>query len=439
MKKKILFIQSTPYDHNHNLVKKGKLYFVGLTFPLLAALTPEHWDVEICLETIENVPFDTDAAVIGISGMGHAIIRSIDLAKEFTKRGKIVVIGGYMASLMPEEAKKYCDAVVIGDAENVWPEVLSDIENNCLKPFYKKEISSLDTPLPKYELIINKNIGDFLPVQAGRGCPHSCSFCSVSCLYKNKYYQRNIEDVIRDLKYIKQLGFKKFLLLDDNIVSNPKYMFELCEEIQRLDMKWLSQCSINIAKNDKLLSKVAQSGCVALSFGLESISQKSLESMDKAWEKPEEYSILLKKVLDAGIDLSTEMVVGADGDSKDSIRATAKFIEDNNIVVPRFYILTPIPGTKFFDEMSRQGRIDNTDIFTYNGSEAVHVPLNMTPEELTTEYWKLYNAVFRVKSIIKRTFMNKNFFRRPMVYIFYFFINLYYKRQIKQRITPNII
>lgn len=439
LKKKILLIQPTPYDHKGHLIKKSKLYFVGLALPLLAALTPTDWEVELCLETIEEVPFDTDADVVGISSMGHAVIRSIDIAKEFKKRNKTVLLGGYMVSLMPEEAKKYCDAVIIGDAEEVWAEVLKDAEAGNLKPFYKRELSQLTTPVPRYELLMNKKIGNFLPVQAGRGCPHSCSFCSVSCLYHGRYIRRNIEEVVRDIKQVKSLGFKRFLLLDDNILSDPPYLEALCEEIKRLGMTWLSQCSITIGKNKKLLEKVADSGCVALSFGLESLVKESLEGMNKSWARPEEYEELIRNIRAAGIDVSTEMVFGADGDTTGSILETADFIEKNRIVVPRFYILTPIPGTVFYEEMKRDNRICKEDIYSYNGTEAVHIPLKMTPEELTESYWKLYNKVFSIKSIWKRTVMHENFIRRPWVYLFYLSVNLFYRFQIRRKIPPNII
>ena len=439
LNKKILFIQPTPYDSNRKLIKKKKLYFLGLALPLLAALTPEDWECSICLETIEDVDFDTDADVIGISSMGHAVVRTIDIAKEFKKRGKIVILGGYMVSLMPEEAKKYCDCVVIGDAEEVWHSVLSDIVSGDIKPFYEKTLTKLTYPLPRFDLILNKNIGDFLPVQAGRGCPNVCSFCSVYCLYKTKYYRRDIEDVMRDIKQIKSLGFKKFLLLDDNILSDREYSIKLFSEIKKLNMQWLSQCSVKIGEDDELLKIVAESGCVTLSFGLESISQESLNSMQKAWADPLEYSRLLKNIRKHGIDLSTEMVVGAEGDTLESIRATAKFIEDNKIVVPRFYILTPIPGTEFFKQMEEQNRICNKDIYSYNGTEAVHIPKNMTPEQLTRAYWELYNDVFTIKSIVNRTLFHSDFFKRPFMYLFYFAVNLYYRSQIKRKITPNII
>lgn len=439
MKKKLLLIQSTPYDPHGNPVKKSRLYFVGLALPVIAALTPEEWEVELCLETIEEIPFDTDAGLIGISSMGHAVIRSIDIAKEFKKRGKTVVMGGYMASLMPEEAKQYCDSVVIGDAEEVWAGLIGDLEAGRLKPFYRKVLTRLKTPLPRYDLVKDKKIGNFLPVQAGRGCPHSCSFCSVSCLYRGQYHRREVEDVMRDIRRVRSLGFKRFLLLDDNILSEPAYLEELCAGIKELNMEWLSQCSINLAKNDRLLKIVADSGCVALSFGLESIQKESLESMNKSWADPAEYARLLRKVREAGIALSTEMVVGADGDTLESIRATARFIEDNKIVVPRFYIITPIPGTDYFRELKEENRICNDNIYSYNGTEAVHLPKNMSPEELTQAYWELYDQVFSVRSIVKRTILQERFWKEPLTYLFYLSVNLYYRYQIKRRITPNII
>lgn len=439
MVKKILLIQSTPYDTYGKPIKKKKLYFVGLALPLLAAMTPSDWEVEICLETIEEIPFDTDAAFIAIGGMGHAVVRSIDIAKEFKKRGKTVVMGGYMASLMPEEAKKYCDSVVIGDAERIWEKLIKDFESGQLNDFYEEELKVLTTPTPRFDLIMNKSIGDFLPVQAGRGCPNSCSFCSVHCLYKNRYYKRDVSEVVRDIKQVKELGFNKFLLLDDNIISDRKYLKELCKEIKNLNMKWLSQCSISIGRDEELLKLVADSGCIALSFGLESISKESLNCMDKSWANPAEYPQLIKNIQKAGIDISTEMVVGADGDSLESIGATAAFIRDNKVVVPRFYILTPIPGTKYYDQMKAMNRIYKEDMYSYNGSEAVHIPKNMSPEELTKAYWELYEEVFFYNSIFKRTVFRKDFFSGPGKYLFYLMVNLYYRYQIKRRITPNII
>ena len=439
MKKKILLIQPTPYDQYGNLVKKKRLYFVGLALPLLAALTPDDFEVELCYETIENVPFDTDAELIGISSMGHAVMRTIDIAKKFRELGKTVILGGYMVSLMPEEAQKYCDAVMIGDAEDTWGEMINDYLNGTLKKTYRKKLTELVTPLPRYELLLNKKIGNFLPVQAGRGCPKTCSFCSIYCLYHGQYLKRSIPDVIRDIKRVKDLGFKQFLLLDDNLFSSRDYALELCREIKKLKMKWMTQCSIDIAEDEELLTAVHDSGCYVLSFGLESISRESLVGMQKAWAHPDRYSRQLETIRKHGIDISTEMVVGAEGDTLESIKATAGFVERNHITVPRFYILTPIPGTQYYDEMKKQDRIYNTDMYSYNSCEAVHYPKNMTPEQLTKAYWELYNEVYSYRCILKRTIFTRNFLIRPFTAMFYFGVNLFYRNHIKHGIVPNII
>lgn len=438
--KKILLIQPSPYDKNHKPIKKNKLYFVGLAMPLLAAMMPEDWEAEIVLEVIEDIPFDTDAELIGISTMGHGVIRSIDITRKFREMGKTVILGGYMASIMAEEALKHCDSVVVGDAELVWDELLKDYENNNLKKIYKNNLESgfFSTPMPRFDLITNKRIGNFLPVQAGRGCPNTCSFCSVACLYKGHYIKKPLDEVVRDIKQVKELGFKKFLLLDDNIFSDREYLDKLLIEIKKLNMQWMSQCDIRIGRENELLKKLADSGCITLSFGLESISKESLKGMNKSWANPLEYNELIQNIHSYGIDVSTEMVVGGEGDTLQSIRDTKRFIENNKITVPRFYILTPIPGTKFFEDMTKAGRIIKEDIYSFDGTEAVHRPKNMSPEELTNAYWELYDSLFTFISILKRNILRKEFLINPSKYLFYTIVNLFYRYQIKNRITPNI-
>ena len=438
--KKLLLIQPSPYEKDGKVIKKKKLYFTGLALPLLAALTPDDWETELIYEVIEDIPFDTDADLIGVSTMGHGVIRSIDIAKEYRRRGKTVILGGYMASIMPEEAVKYCDSLIIGDAELVWQQMLSDFENGNLKKTYEKPLEGnwYSTPSPRFDLLEGKNLGDFLPVQAGRGCPNSCSFCSVSCLYSGRYVKRPLPEVIRDIEQIKSLGYKKILLLDDNIFSDRKYLDSLLDTLIKLDISWMSQCEITIGKDDELLEKLQKSGCTTLSFGLESISRESLISMDKGWAVPAEYDSLIQNIRNHGIDVSTEMVVGGEGDTLESIRMTKDFIERNKISVPRFYILTPFPGTRFFDQIKEEGRLVNNDIYSYDGTSAVYRPKNMTPDELTQAYWELYSELFTIKSIIKRNILRKEMLKTPARCIFNMGVNLYYRDQIKRSITPNI-
>jgi radical SAM superfamily enzyme YgiQ (UPF0313 family) len=226
--------------------------------------------------------------------------------------------------------------------------------------------------------------------------------------------------------------------LDDNIFSDREYLDKLLIEIKKLNMQWMSQCDIRIGKEEELLKKLADSGCTTLSFGLESISKESLKGMNKSWANPLEYTELIQNIHSYGIDVSTEMVVGGEGDTLQSIRDTKRFIENNKITVPRFYILTPIPGTKFFEDMMKAGRIIKEDIYSFDGTEAVHMPKNMSPDELTNAYWKLYDSLFTFSSILKRNILRKEFILKPSKYLFYTIVNLFYKYQIKNKITPNI-
>ena len=437
---KILFIQPTQYAENGKLCKQKRINLPGLAFPLLAAYTPKNWEVELCIEVVDEINYNSDADIIGIGTMGHAIFRGLEIAAEFPKRGKLVVMGGYMSSIAAPEAMKYVDSVIIGDAEVSYPQMLKDFENTGkVQPYYDIKIENLDNlPIPRYDLLLKKPIGQMLPVQAGRGCPYTCSFCSIACLYKGKYLFRPVDDVVRDVKEVKRLGFKRFYLIDDNIASNPKYLRELCEKITPLKMKWASQCAMRLAQDKDLLKAVRKSGCDLMSFGVESINQDTLDSLDKPWLKAEDHETNIQILSKAGIVVSTEMIVGSDCDTEQSIRDTFEFILRNKIPIPRFYILTPIPGTQLFDEYKKQGRILTEDLSKFDGTRCVHIPEKISPDKLTEMYWWLNNKTFSMSSILTRTVFNTILWKNPLMLLFSLAVNLHYRKYVRKKVTPNI-
>lgn len=438
---KLLLIQPTQYGSKTGIpCKQKQIYLPGLGLPLLASYVPKHWNVEILIEVVDDIDFNSDCDIVGIGAMGHAVFRAIDIAKEFRKRGKKVFMGGYMVSILPDFVKEYCDSVVIGDGEISLPMLLNDFEKNELKPIYDNQLESLDNLLlPRYDLLLKKKIGYMLPVQAGRGCPHTCSYCSINCIYKGRYMFRPIDEVMRDILHIKSLGFNRFFLIDDNIASNPSYLMELAKKIKPLKMTWASQCTLLIAKNEELLRTVADSGCNILSLGIESISQSGLDSLNKSWVKVNETSSLLNKIQSYGIAPATEMIIGTDGDTQESLIETAKFIIKNKIPAPKFYLLTPLPGTDFYKEMKEKNRLLHEDYTFYTATNCVFSPQNFTPIELEDSYIKLYKEVYTYKNIILRTIINKGVLKRPFTYLFLFFSNLVYKRFINQGDAPNIL
>ena len=277
-----------------------------------------------------------------------------------------------------------------------------------------------------------------LPVQAGRGCTQSCSFCSIASLYDGKYFTRPVDEVIRDIQRVKDLGFNRFYLLDDNIVSNPKYLKALCKEIEPLKMTWASQCTLHLAKNEDLLESVSQAGGNLMSFGIESITQEGLNKVDKSWLKADEHKKLIKTISEAGIMVSSEMMIGTDSDTEESIRATYDFIQQTKIPIPRFYILTPIPGSSLYESYKSENRLLTEDLKEYDGSHCVHVPANISPEKVNELFWWIYRKVFSWKSIIHRIILNPAAFKSPLLYLFALAVNLHYRKYIKKRVPPNI-
>jgi radical SAM superfamily enzyme YgiQ (UPF0313 family) len=438
---KVLLIQPSQYLNSGGIVKQKKLYLPGLALPLLASLTPDNWKVEIRLEVIENIDFETDADIVGLGAMGHSLFRAFDLASEFRKRGKLVFLGGYMASMVPGLALQFSDSVIIGDAEISYPKLLMDFEKTGrIEPVYDFPVNNLDNlPIPEYELLIAKKIGNMLPVQAGRGCNQSCSFCSIACMYKGRYISRPADDVIRDIERIKYLGYKKFYLIDDNIVSNPDYLEVLCNRIRPLKMKWSSQCTMNLARNENLLNLVAGAGCEILSLGLESITQAGLDELNKRWLRVEDHERLIAAFNKAGIMVSAEMMIGTDSDTVESLTRTLDCIRKWKIPLIRIYFLTPVPSTPVFEELRRTGRLIHEDFRRYNSSECVHYPGKITPEELTGMYHWLNSRIFSIKGIFSRTILNRQFFRYPLRHLFAAGINLHYRSYVMRGETPLIV
>jgi radical SAM superfamily enzyme YgiQ (UPF0313 family) len=439
---KILLIQPTQYGSKTGKpCKQSRIYLPGLAMPLLAAYTPVHWDVKILIEVVDDINFDEECDLVGIGAMGHAVFRAMDIADEFRKRGRKIIMGGYMVSILPDFVKDHCDSVIIGDGEISYPQLLNDFERTGnLQPIYNNQLKNLDNILrPRYDLLLEKKIGYMLPVQAGRGCPHTCSYCSIACIYKGRYLTRPIDDVMRDILHIKELGFKRFFLIDDNIVSNPDYLFELAKRIKPLKMNWASQCTLLIAKNEALLKAVADSGCSILSLGIESLSQDGLNSLNKSWVRVSETANLLQKIQRAGIAPATEMIIGNDGDTPQSIKETANFIIQNKIPAPKFYILTPLPGTELNKEMKQKGRLLHEDYKKYTAASCVFSPNHFSPEELEASYMELYKKVYSIRNILKRTIFNRGILKNPLVYLFAFFSNLVYKKSINQGDAPNIL
>jgi radical SAM superfamily enzyme YgiQ (UPF0313 family) len=330
--------------------------------------------------------------------------------------------------------------VVLGEAEGSWPEVVADFLSGHLKECYpmrqRPDVAAL--PQPRYDLLSRQEQGLWRPVQATRGCPFPCQFCSIQAYFETSYRKRPVEQVLRDVRAARATGSRYITFIDDNIGVDWKYFAELMEAVAAEDIRWASQCSIHIADKPEMLDLAYRSGCRILSFGIESVNPASVASVQKTFNQPERYQELLGRVRDHGIAVSTEMIVGMEADTEATFEHTYRFIMDNRIPLPRLYILTPVPGTQLYRDYQAQGRIFNHDVADYNGGKCVFHPTGMDAETLQESYWTLYRRLYTLPAIAKRM-RGVPRETEAAVRAFILATNFHYRGHIRRRITPGIV
>jgi radical SAM superfamily enzyme YgiQ (UPF0313 family) len=397
------------------------ILFVPSGLQLLAAITPPEHEVQIIDEHInQKVDFDGDYDLVGLTLMTPTATRAYKIAARFRERGIKVIFGGYHASLLFEEAKDYCDSVCIGEAENVWHQILKDVEAGTLKQSYKSEELADLSKLPwlRRDLSPRKKYRASNLFLATRGCPYRCNFCAAVKLFGNKYRHRPIEDIVQEIKELKAnraLEGNMVYFADDNIIANPKWAKMLFEALIPLKIKWISACSLDITYNDELLNLAKQSGCADLAIGFESVSDASLKEMKKTIGNVEKYKIAIEKLHKHKIIVHGLFIFGFDTDGKDIFDKTIQFIDDNNIEYATFSILTPFPGTEIFDKYLAENRLLHKKWNMYDFAHTVYQPKQMTPQELQDGLIYTTRNVYKLSSIVKRLLRAKTKFFFPLL------------------------
>jgi len=357
--------------------------YPAITLPHIAAITPKEHSVEIINENYDDIDFDQDVDLVGITCLTMMAHRVYEIADEFRRRGKTVVLGGYHPSALPDEAKQHADSVVIGEAENIWSHLLKDLEKGKLKPFYKSEEEVDMSSIPP----IRRDLIKYMPlaggVQSTRGCPHRCEFCAITSFYNHGMKHRPLKNVVEE---IKQMPNKLFILHDPSLTANPKYARELFKELirQKIHKGWLACGNANVLAraDDEFLSLARKSGCVEWFVGFESVNQEALNGINKSCNKVKDFRKMIKRVHDYGMTIQGGIIFGFDEDTPDTFDTTLKTIDDWELDILEAYILTPLPGTPLFDRLEKEGRILTKDWTKYNLVNAVFEPKNMTVDEL---------------------------------------------------------
>ncbi len=363
------------------LVRHRRLIrFPQLTMPLLAAYTPDHWEVSHTDEIVQRVDFNKPVDLAGITANTPAAPHAYGLAREFRRRGVAVVIGGPHATLLPDEVAQQADAVVIGEGELVWPQLLTDFERGELKRTYKS--CALPTlkkmPAPRWDLIKGRAYGKGVTI-ATRGCPFACDYCTIPQMYQRRMRYRPVGEIVDE---IKRMPGRALIFWDDNIGANRDYAKELFTAIAPLKRWWTSQCTADVACDDEFMTLAAKSGCKALFLGLETISQASLNVANKRHNRASEYAEVIRSFHAHRIAVQAGVVFGFDHDDRTIFRTTVEFYRSVGLDSATVSVLIPFPNTPLFERLEAEGRILTRDWSKYNGKkDVVFQPALMSPHD----------------------------------------------------------
>ena len=386
-----------------------------LVFAILAGLTPPDMETVLFDERLEAIPYDEPTDLVALTVETYNARRAYQIATRFRQRGVPVVMGGYHPTFMPEEAAQFADAVVIGDAEGLWPQIVRDAQAGKLKKIYRQpDYPSLSGSGPDRRIFRGKRYAPAALVQYGRGCRFACEFCSIHAFYGSNLRQRPVREVVAEIEALRQ---KHIFLVDDNIFVDVPKAKELFQALIPLKIRWSCQISIDIARDDELMKLLEKSGCTTAVIGFESLNERNLAQMKKKWNlKHGDYATSVQKFRDHGVMIYGSFVFGYDYDTIDSFDISVDFAIRSKFYLANFNLLTPMPGAKLYDRLRAEGRLIYDRWWlapSYSYGQATFHPHGMTAVELSVGcFWarRQFNAY---GSIFKRAFDFKTNCRDP--------------------------
>jgi len=400
-----------PSNESTGLGKFRSIAWPPLNLPYLAALTPDHYEIKIIDENVESFKF-MEADIVGITALTSTVTRGYKIAQMYREQGITTVMGGIHVSMMPEEALCYSDAVVIGEAESVWPKLLQDFENGRLEKQYHGVWMDLDNlPTPRRDLL-RSDYYKWGSIQTSRGCPMNCSFCSVTTFSGKRVRRRPLEDVISELEQIPQ---EKIAVSDDNIIGHSKKdrawakaLFTRIIE-KGIKKRFFVQSSIQFGEDPELIKLAAKAGVTILFIGIESVNPDSLKSYQKQINltRNRRYHQLLSSIRKSGILINGAFIVGGDEDDLSIFHTTLKFIESSKIDILQITKPTPLPGTGLWKQLSGDNRILDTDFpkawMNYRFTKMVFKPHKMSIDDVYEGFTYLKIKYYGFWGTVKRT------------------------------------
>jgi radical SAM superfamily enzyme YgiQ (UPF0313 family) len=407
MTTKIVLI--SPVSQNKILGEEFFFKLPMLALPTLAAYTPEDCTVRMIDERIQVLDETIEADLVGITSMTALAPRAYQIADGFRRRGITVVMGGMHPSARPEEALTHCDAVVVGEGERVWPRLIEDFKQGRLERIYKAEhlFDVAETRPPRWDIIDKSRYSPVDFIETTRGCPLSCNFCAVTNFFGGHYRTKPLQMIEQLVGAVrptpKRLALKNMVFfVDDNIVGSRRHCKELLTMLKAYNIQWVGQASITVTRDDEILKLMSETQCLGLLIGMESLSDQTLAECGKRVNRPADYISAVDKLHRYGIGVKASFIVGFDNDDERVFDQMAAFVAHSNLDSVYFSILTPYPGTRFFDQMEKDGRILHHDWQKYDTANVVYQPARMSPELLQQGFFRLYRKALSYPSIARR-------------------------------------
>lgn len=386
-----------PATHQLGWVKRFQLPSLSLT--QVAAATPPAWDVLLADELHDEIDFDGDYDLVGITAMTHQAVRAYQIADRFRAQGVPVVLGGIHPTVLPNEAIQHADSVVIGEAEPVWESLLADLQQGKLKSFYRSVPTGSDLKIPwsRRNLYASRRYLTTRIIQASRGCPYDCPFCTVTPYFGRTFRYRDPADIIAELDSFTP-GLTVFV--DDNILGDPLRAKPILQAMVGRGIKWGGQANLRFAEDPELVRLLAASGCIGIFVGLETGHGAFAEMPKTAGTLSQ--ADLVRRIRDTGVVVEGSVIFGFDDHDEGIFERTVRYLERLQVSLPTFNILTPYPGTALFEQFRQQGRLLHTDWQRYNHSQVVYRPRLMSPETLYQGWMTARREAYRWSAIAGR-------------------------------------
>lgn len=407
-KPKLVLIHPAPDKDRLISRRRTRSSVAQLNLPILAAHADDRFSLSILDENVQEIDFSAvHADLVGISLMTSTALRGYEIADGFRHRGIKVVLGGMHVFFLQEEALAHADSIVIGEAEYAWNDLLDDFLAGRMKASYRaaKLHDLKGLPRPRLDLLKPGAYTFHNIVETSRGCPNKCNYCAVTEFWGSRFRFRPVEEVIDE---IKSLPSGNLLFIDDNMFGQSSRSKELFQAMISLKRRWVGQGDLRLARDPELLDLASRSGCKWIFMGFETTSVENLRSLGKAkLNNAPEYRQSISTIHSAGIKILGSFMFGLDNDGPEVFARTVDFCIENQLEGANFYILTPLPGTKLFDDMKEQNRIEHFDWSRYDANHVVINPAKMSQKDLVEGYIRSYRAFYSINSIIRRSFATK--------------------------------